>query len=109
MLEQNDMMRNQLGDLTNLVTEQRDEIARKREVSDERWDTKQVRWEEKDAQDAATRNMLEQILANQADMMNGNVASKDELLAEIRESTCIPTSNTVALAYNMSNRPTAGT
>ncbi|KAI1786929.1 hypothetical protein LXA43DRAFT_897130 [Ganoderma leucocontextum] len=86
MLEQNDMMRNQLGDLTNLVTDQRDEIARKRELADERWEVKQGRWEEKDAQDAATRNMLEQILANQADMMNANVASKDELLAEMREN-----------------------
>ena len=89
MLEQNDMMRNQLGDLTNLVTEQRDEIARKRELADERWGVKQARWEEKDAQDAATRNMLEQILANQADMMNASTASKDELMAEMRESTCI--------------------
>ena len=86
MLEQNDMMRNQLGDLTNLVTEQRDEIAQKRQLSDQRWEAKQVRWEEKDAQDAATRNMLEQILANQSDMMNANATSKDELMAEMRES-----------------------
>ncbi|EJF61726.1 hypothetical protein DICSQDRAFT_169744 [Dichomitus squalens LYAD-421 SS1] len=86
MLEQNDMMRNQLGDLTNLVTEQRDEIARKRELADQRWETKQARWEQKDEEDSHTRNMLETILANQAAMMNSHATAKDELLAEMRDN-----------------------
>ena len=85
MLEQNDMMRNQLGDFTSLVTEQRDEIARKRELSDQRWETKQACWEQKD-EDAHKRNMLETILSNQAAMMNPHATGKDELLAEMRES-----------------------
>ncbi|KAM5533001.1 hypothetical protein V8D89_013343, partial [Ganoderma adspersum] len=85
MLEQNDMMRSQLGDLSNAVTEQRDAVARKREHSDERLWAKPLR-AEKDAQDAATRNMLEQILANQAELMNANAASKDELMEEMRDN-----------------------
>ena len=79
-------MRNQLGDLTNLVTEQRDEMARKRELMDERWEVKQQRWEQKDAEDAQTRNMLQQILENQGQMLGEQIQAKNELQQELRES-----------------------
>ena len=55
-------------------------------MSDQRWETKQARWEQKDEEDAHTRNMLETILSNQAAMMNSHATAKDELLAEMRES-----------------------
>lgn len=89
MLEHNDLMRNQLGDLTNLVTEQRDELVRKREVADERWEVKQNRWEQKDAEDAQTRNMLQTILENQAQMLAEQVQCKNELQEELRQSQYI--------------------
>ncbi|KAI0698973.1 hypothetical protein C8T65DRAFT_581645 [Cerioporus squamosus] len=86
MLEHNDLMRNQLGDLTNLVTEQRDEMAQKRQLMDERWEVKQSRWEQKDAEDAQTRNMLQQILENQAQMLSEQIQSKNELQEELRSN-----------------------
>ncbi|PIL29102.1 hypothetical protein GSI_09150 [Ganoderma sinense ZZ0214-1] len=87
MPEQNDMVRTQLRDLMKLFAEHRDEIARKHELTEERWTANQVRWEDKHAKDAATHNMLERILANQADMMGKFSAFKDEVLAELRKSS----------------------
>ncbi|RDX52641.1 hypothetical protein OH76DRAFT_1554302 [Lentinus brumalis] len=86
MLEHSDAMRNQLGDLTNLVTEQRDEMAQKRQLMDERWEVKQNRWEQKDAEDAQTRNMLQQILENQAQMLSEQIQCKNELQEELRSN-----------------------
>ncbi|KAI0657507.1 hypothetical protein C8Q70DRAFT_1073905 [Cubamyces menziesii] len=84
MLERDETMRAQLSDITNLVSEQRDELTRKREISDERWDIKQQRWEQKDAEDSQTRNMLQQILEMQAQMLASQAQSKEELLEEMR-------------------------
>ncbi|KAI0752741.1 hypothetical protein C8Q80DRAFT_472567 [Daedaleopsis nitida] len=84
MLEHSDAMRTQLGDLTNLVTEQRDEMAEKRALMDERWNMKQDRWEQKDQEDALTRNMLQQILENQAQMLADQTQSKNDLMEELR-------------------------
>ncbi|TFY80506.1 hypothetical protein EWM64_g3507 [Hericium alpestre] len=47
-LERDEAVRNQLGDITNLVQQQRDEFARKKELMEERWQEKQERQEEKD-------------------------------------------------------------
>ncbi|EIW53326.1 uncharacterized protein TRAVEDRAFT_40040 [Trametes versicolor FP-101664 SS1] len=84
MLERDEAMRAQLGDITNLVSEQRDELARKRELTDERWEFKQNRWDQKDAEDAQTRNMLQQILEGQSAMLAAQEQSKADLLDEMR-------------------------
>ncbi|KAI0772886.1 hypothetical protein BD413DRAFT_603742 [Trametes elegans] len=84
MLERDEAMRNQLSDITNIVSEQRDELARKRELADERWEVKQGRWEQKDAEDAQTRNMLQQLLEGQAAMLAAQAQSKEELVEEMR-------------------------
>ncbi|KAI0672290.1 hypothetical protein C8Q78DRAFT_1188212 [Trametes maxima] len=84
MLERDEAMRAQLGDVTNLVSEQRDELARKRELADQRWEVKQTRWEQKDAEDAQTRNMLQQILEGQAAMLAAQEQSKADLQEELR-------------------------
>ncbi|KAI0649912.1 hypothetical protein C8Q79DRAFT_355651 [Trametes meyenii] len=86
MLERDEAMRAQLGDVTNLVSEQRDELARKRELADQRWEVKQTRWEQKDAEDAQTRNMLQQILEGQAAMLAAQEQSKADLQEEMRAS-----------------------
>ncbi|CDO77429.1 hypothetical protein BN946_scf184857.g36 [Trametes cinnabarina] len=84
MLERDEAMRSQLSDITNIVSEQRDELARKRELADQRWEFKQNRWEQKDAEDAQTRNMLQQILEGQAAMLDAQEKAKADLLEEMR-------------------------
>ncbi|KAI0943617.1 hypothetical protein AcW1_002739 [Taiwanofungus camphoratus] len=64
MLERDEAMRTQLGDITNLVSEQRDECVRKRELMNERWDEKQTRRAQKDAWNTELREMVEQIIAD---------------------------------------------
>ncbi|KAI9060094.1 hypothetical protein FKP32DRAFT_1595832 [Trametes sanguinea] len=86
LLERDEAMRSQLSDITNIVSEQRDELARKRELADQRWEFKQSRWEQKDEEDAQTRNMLQQILEGQAAMLAAQEASKAALLDEMREN-----------------------
>ncbi|KAH7904706.1 hypothetical protein BJ138DRAFT_1018746 [Hygrophoropsis aurantiaca] len=51
-------MRGQLGDITNLVQDQRDACAAKKEVADQRWEEKQGRREHKDAQMQELRDMV---------------------------------------------------
>ncbi|KAI0692709.1 hypothetical protein BC835DRAFT_31457 [Cytidiella melzeri] len=48
----------QLSELTNVATATRDELARKREVSDERWATKEVWKEQKDRDVSDMKDML---------------------------------------------------
>ncbi|OBZ76665.1 hypothetical protein A0H81_03304 [Grifola frondosa] len=62
MLEHDEAMRKQLSDITELVSEQRDEMANKREVMDQRWAETQERNEHKDAMCAELRRMVEQII-----------------------------------------------
>ncbi|PIL29104.1 hypothetical protein GSI_09152 [Ganoderma sinense ZZ0214-1] len=80
VLEQDDVIRNQPNDHMKLVTEQQKEALRIREPLDKCLSAK-----EKDAQYAATRNMLEQILANQVHMRNEDATSK-ELMEEMRNN-----------------------
>ncbi|KAL6309465.1 hypothetical protein BKA93DRAFT_723737 [Sparassis latifolia] len=62
--EQVDALRNQMADVTNIASETRDEVARKSEVSDQRW-TEKLAWkEEKDAKSAQLREMVEQVIAD---------------------------------------------
>ena len=52
----------QLSDITNLVQEQRDECARKKELMDERWNEKMNRRVEKDAQFGNLYDMVTRII-----------------------------------------------
>ncbi|KAH9947808.1 hypothetical protein B0H21DRAFT_778320 [Amylocystis lapponica] len=64
MLERDEAMRTQLGDLTNIVSEQRDELARKREVMDERFAAKEERRQDKDTRWTELRDMVRQVVAD---------------------------------------------
>jgi len=63
--ERDEGMRAQLGDITQLVSEQRDECIRKRELMDERWDEKQGRRAEKDAQFRELKDMVSRLIQDQ--------------------------------------------
>ena len=78
ILGQNDMVHTQLQTLMKFFAEHRNEMARKHELAEERW-------EDKLAKDAATHNMLERILANQADIIGKFATFKDEVSAEFQK------------------------
>ena len=61
-LERHEAVHTQLGDITNLVQEQRDECARKKELMDERWNEKMNRRVEKDAQIGNLYDMVTRII-----------------------------------------------
>jgi len=61
-LEKHEGVRAQLSDITNLVQEQRDECARKKELMDERWNEKMNRRVEKDAQFGNLYDMVTRII-----------------------------------------------
>ncbi|KZT04943.1 uncharacterized protein LAESUDRAFT_702914 [Laetiporus sulphureus 93-53] len=64
LLERDEAVRNQLSDITNLVSEQRDELTRTRSVADERWAEKQ-NWREQDNQrQDELREMVDRIIAD---------------------------------------------
>ncbi|KAG2347113.1 hypothetical protein BDR05DRAFT_987725 [Suillus weaverae] len=60
--EHDEGMRAQLGDITQLVSEQRDECTRKRELMDQRWEEKQGRRAEKDAQFHELKDMVSRLV-----------------------------------------------
>ena len=61
-LERHEAVHTQLSDITNLVQEQRDECARKKELMDERWSEKMNRRVEKDAQIGNLYDMVTRII-----------------------------------------------
>ncbi|OCH94563.1 hypothetical protein OBBRIDRAFT_99183 [Obba rivulosa] len=66
LIERDEAVRAQLGDITSIVSEQRDELARKREEMDERWSQKQ-QWREEDSTKCSDlRQMVQQILDERA-------------------------------------------
>lgn len=54
--------RNQLVDITNIVQEQRDEMAKKKEMMEERWAEKDVRRTEKDQKLDELRDLVQQLV-----------------------------------------------
>ncbi|KAH8112336.1 hypothetical protein DFH11DRAFT_1728531 [Phellopilus nigrolimitatus] len=62
VIERDEAVRNQLGDITNIVQEQREDCVRKRELMDERWEEKQMRREHKQARSDTMYEMLERVL-----------------------------------------------
>ena len=63
-VERDEAVRSQLGDITNLVQDQRDEMSRKRELMDERHREKLARREEKDDQLRQLHEMVASIIAD---------------------------------------------
>jgi hypothetical protein len=61
-LERDEGVRAQLGDITNLVQEQRDACIKKKELMDERWNEKMNRRVEKDAQIGNLYDMVTRII-----------------------------------------------
>ena len=61
-LERHEAVSEQLGDITNLVQEQRDECARKKELMEERWAEKQTRREQKDSKLQDLHDMVAKIV-----------------------------------------------
>jgi hypothetical protein len=61
-MERDEAVRAQLGDITNLVQEQRDECARKKELMDQRWEEKMNRRGEKDNQLSGLYDMINKII-----------------------------------------------
>ena len=83
-MEQNDQIGEQLANLANLVTDQRNEMMQRNEFVNERWAVNEARW---DGQDTAIHKLHERISENHVDMTNTHAIIKDELVEEIREST----------------------
>ena len=61
-LERHEGVHAQLGDITNLVQQQRDECITKKELMDERWNEKMNRRVEKDAQIGNLYDMVTRII-----------------------------------------------
>jgi hypothetical protein len=61
-LERDEAMRSQLNDITNLVQEQRDVCARKKDLMDQRWEEKMNRRGEKDNQLSGLYDMINKII-----------------------------------------------
>jgi hypothetical protein len=81
-LERDEGVRNQLGDITNLVQDQRDLCARKKELMDERWAEKQNRRQDKDAKLSELFDMVSKIIQDrEADRLR---AEEDRAAAEAR-------------------------
>lgn len=62
VMERDEAVRAQLGDITNLVQEQQEQLAQKRELMDERWAEKQQRRTEKQGRVDDMYGMLQRIL-----------------------------------------------
>jgi len=81
-LDRDEAVRNQLGDITNLIQDQRDVCARKKELMDERWEEKQVRREDKDSKLAELRDMVTKIIQDREE--DRLKAEEDRVAAEAR-------------------------
>ncbi|KAF9530522.1 hypothetical protein CPB83DRAFT_165178 [Crepidotus variabilis] len=81
-MEREDAMRNQLGDITNLVQDQKDLCETKKALQDERWEEKLARRQDKEAQMIELRDMMQKI----HDDMDADRARSDEDKRENREA-----------------------
>ena len=86
-LERHEAVHTQLSDITNLVQEQRDECARKKELMDERWNEKMNRRVEKDAQIGNLYDMVTRIIEDrEAERIR---REEERIAAESRPGTSI--------------------
>ena len=85
-LERDEGVHAQLGDITNLVQEQRDECIKKKELMDERWNEKMNRRVEKDAQIGNLYDMVTRIIEDrEAERIR---REEERIAAESRPGTC---------------------
>jgi hypothetical protein len=84
--ERDELVRNQLGDITNLLQDQRDDCARKRDVSDERWAEQQRMNQECQELRAMIAKLVED---NEADRMR---VEEERIAAESKPGMCFPLS-----------------
>jgi hypothetical protein len=61
LIERDENIREQLGDITNLVQDQRDMCEAKKALMDDRWEQKEARREDKNAQMIELRDMVQKI------------------------------------------------
>lgn len=86
ILERDEAMRTQIGELTNLVTEQQDAMENKRQIMDERWNIKQ-QWREEDRLDfQACKDSIAQLLMDR-DTRAQEMAQLREQMALLAEKT----------------------
>jgi DNA repair exonuclease SbcCD ATPase subunit len=86
-LERDEAVRNQLGDITNLVQEQRDLCARKKELMDERWSEKQIRRQDKDNKLDELRELVNRVVQDrEADRLR---AEEERAAAEARPGSLV--------------------
>ena len=78
LLERDEAMRNQLGDLTNLVQEQRDATEQKRTLMDMRYDEKKHRQEEKDRKWSYLEEMVRKLAEDMTETKEMAIAAKIE-------------------------------
>jgi hypothetical protein len=81
-MEQDEAMRAQLGDLTNLVQNSMDKIEEKKATSDARYEEKAGRRQVKDAQNIEFRDMIQKIHED----MEANQARCEDDKREVRET-----------------------
>ena len=84
LAERDDYVRAQLGDITNLVQDQRDMLETKKAAADARWDEKQARRQDKEAQMIELRDMISKI---HEDMESDRARSEDDR-RQSRDGTC---------------------
>ena len=88
LIERDENIRAQLGDITNLVQDQRDMCETKKALMDERWEQKLGRREEKNAQMIELRDMMQTIHDN----MERDRNKCEEDRRECQDGILIPTS-----------------
>jgi hypothetical protein len=76
--ERDEGIRNQLGDITNLIQDQADACARKKELMDQRWEESQARQE---AQDAKCQEMFDMVAKMVEDRDADRVREEEERIA----------------------------
>lgn len=77
-MERDEALRNQLGDLTNLVQEQRDSMEQKRALMDSRYDEKQRRQDEKDRKWTFLEDMVRKLAEDMTETKEIAIAAKAE-------------------------------
>jgi hypothetical protein len=84
--ERDDAFERQLGDITNLVQDQRDECERKKELMETRWAEKQDRRQAKDYQMYELRDIVQKL---HDDMATDRARAEEErALCATKDGTC---------------------
>lgn len=82
--ERAEQQASQLADITNLVSEQRDECIRKRELQDERWEEKQQRRQMKDLMWNEMQEMIKQLIQEKDECKAREDQRMEQLITAMR-------------------------